>query len=210
MTKVKICGLSRVEDIIAVNSAKPDFIGFVFAPSRRRVELKTAAMLKERLDAQIKAVGVFVNEEIEIIADLCRNGIIDMIQLHGDEDAETVMRLKELCGCPVIKAIGVGSELPALPDVPDYLLFDTLSEQRGGTGKTFDWSVLNRDSGLPYFLAGGLTLANVTEAITLLSPYCVDVSGGVETDGLKDSEKIEEFVILVKNHPYEASVHSRS
>ena len=198
MSKVKICGLSRMEDIIAVNKALPDYIGFVFAPSRRQVDERTAAALKERLDTRITAVGVFVNEKAEIAANLYRGGVIDMVQLHGGEDSDYVARLKDLCGCPVIKAIGIGHVLPLLTDKPDYLLFDTLSEQRGGTGKAFNWGVLSGFNGLPYFLAGGLTAANVTEAITLLSPFCVDVSGGVETDGLKDARKINEFVRLVK------------
>jgi len=198
MSKVKICGMSRMEDIAAVNNALPDYIGFVFARSRRQIGERTAAMLKEQLDTRIIAVGVFVNEKVEAIANLHRNGIIDMVQLHGDEDAGYIARLKDYCGCLVIKAIGVDSELPPLPDKPDYLLFDKLSEQRGGSGKVFDWGVLTEFNGLPYFLAGGLTAANVTNAISLLSPFCVDVSGGVETDGIKDANKIYEFVRLVR------------
>ena len=199
MSKVKICGLRRMEDIAAVNNALPDYIGFVFAPSRRRVDERTASMLKERLDTRIMTVGVFVNEKAEAVADLHRSGVIDLVQLHGDEDAGYIARLKGLCDCPVIKAIGIGHELPLLAYEPDYLLFDTLSEQRGGTGKVFDWGILNGFEGRPYFLAGGLTAANVAEAIKLLSPFCLDVSGGVETNGLKDMNKINEFVRLAKN-----------
>jgi len=200
MTKVKICGLSRAEDIAAVNRVLPDYIGFVFAHSRRRVEAKTAAGLKESLDPRIKAVGVFVNEEISAVAELHRNGIIEIVQLHGDEDDDYIRRLKDTCGCQVIKAVGVSEALPMLPTAPDYLLFDTLSEQRGGVGRAFDWNVLQGYCGLPYFLAGGLTAHNVVDSIPLLKPFCVDVSSGVETGGIKDAEKIEMFVSLVRRN----------
>ena len=200
MTKVKICGLSRAEDIAAVNRVLPDYIGFVFAPSRRRVEAKTAAGLKESLDPRIKTVGVFVNEEISAVAELHRNGIIEIVQLHGDEDDDYIRRLKDTCGCRVIKAVGVGEALPMLPTAPDYLLFDTLSEQRGGVGRAFDWNVLHGYRGPPYFLAGGLTAHNVVDSIALLNPFCVDVSSGVETGGIKDAEKIEMFVSLVRRN----------
>lgn len=198
MSKVKICGLRRMEDIDAVNRARPDYIGFVFAESRRQVDAETAATLKAGLDAGIEAAGVFVNQEIGFITDLYRKGIIDLVQLHGDEDGEYIRRLRESCGCRVIKAIGVGAAPPPMPEGPDYLLFDTASELRGGTGKGFDWSLLKDYNEPPYFLAGGLTAGNVCEAVSLLAPYCVDVSSGVETDGAKDAEKIEEFVCLVR------------
>jgi phosphoribosylanthranilate isomerase len=201
MRKVKICGLSRAEDIAAVNRALPDFVGFVFAPSRRRVDIQTAAALKKKLDSRIEVVGVFVNENVETVIRAYNNRIIDLVQLHGDEDDDYVKRLKESCGCRVIKAIGVGDTLPVLPSEPDYLLFDALqagSKQRGGIGKTFDWSLLTGYRGPPYFLAGGLTVDNVSDAITFLSPYCVDVSSGVETNGVKDAGKIHEFVCQVR------------
>jgi len=199
LSKIKICGLSRIVDIEAVNQVLPDFIGFVFAPSRRRVDVKTATMLKEKLDSCIKAVGVFVNEEIGSIAKLYQNGVIDMVQLHGDENDEYIKRLKENCGCCVIKAVGVGSLLPPLPLEADYLLFDTLSLARGGVGIPFDWSILKGYSGLPYFLAGGLSIENIADALNILSPYCVDVSSGVETDGVKDAEKIEKIVCFIRS-----------
>ena len=127
-----------------------------------------------------------------------QNEIIEMIQLHGDEDDGYIRCLKDSCGCPVIKAVGVGDMLPPLPVEPDYLLFDTLSQQRGGTGKAFAWNVLNDYRELPYFLAGGLTVENVADSIHLLAPFCVDVSSGVETDGMKDAEKIEVFINSVR------------
>jgi len=201
MSKVKICGLSREEDIIAVNHALPDFIGFVFAPSRRRVDIATAAMMKAKLDPRIKTVGVFVNEEVSAVTEIYQNGIIDMAQLHGDEDDGYIKRLKDTCGCPVIKAVGVDDALPSLPVGLDYVLFDTLSEQRGGTGKTFAWSVLQAYSRPSFFLSGGLSIENVAAAIHRLAPFCVDVSSGVETGGTKDADKIEKFVCLVRGIP---------
>jgi len=200
MSRVKICGLSREEDIRIVNRVLPDFIGFVFAPSRRQVDLLAAAALKKKLDPRIEAVGVFVNEDIESIAEIYRNKIIDLAQLHGDEDEAYIAKLKICCGCPVIKAVGVGNVLPPLPESADYLLFDTLSEQRGGTGRLFDWDVLKNYAGLPYFLSGGLGVHNVSGAIKTLSPFCVDVSSGVEEDGVKNEKKIDDFVRLVRGN----------
>jgi phosphoribosylanthranilate isomerase len=208
MSKIKICGLSRIQDIEAVNCVLPEFIGFVFAFSRRKIDIKTAAALKEKLNPQIKAVGVFVNEDINIVSKIYRQGIIDLVQLHGDETNDYIKKLKDNCGCQVIKAAGIGkvqtdstqpdSSLPPIPASADYILFDTLSDQRGGAGKPFDWNVLKGYRELPYFLAGGLSLNNVSGAIDLLSPFCVDVSSGVETDGKKDVVKIENFIYIVR------------
>jgi phosphoribosylanthranilate isomerase len=198
MSKVKICGLSREQDIDAVNRVLPDFIGFVFATSRRRVDIKAAAMLKDKLDPRIEAVGVFVNEDMGAVIQMYKEGIIDLVQLHGDEGGEYIKRLKAACGCPVIKAISIGATMPTLPAEADYYLFDTLSAQRGGTGKAFDWDILREYRGLPFFLAGGLTHDNVSIAVSSLSPYCIDVSSGVETEGVKDAKKIEAFVGLVR------------
>ncbi|MCL2051886.1 MAG: phosphoribosylanthranilate isomerase [Lachnospiraceae bacterium] len=199
MAKVKICGLSRLEDIAAVNLILPDYVGFIFAKSRREIDEKAAAALKEQLDPHIKTVGVFVNAGIEVIASLYHQGIIDIAQLHGDEDSGYLKLLKEcLPALPLIKAVGIGNELPVLPKNADYLLFDTLSHDRGGTGKSFDWDLLRNYSGLPYFLAGGLNIGNASKAVKTLNPFCVDVSSGVETDGLKDADKIREFVRRVR------------
>ena len=198
MSKVKICGLSREGDIKAVNLVLPDFIGFVFAQSRRRIDWVSAAALKKILDPRIAAVGVFVNERINIIAEAYQSKVIDWVQLHGDEDDGYIKSLKEECGCPVIKAVRVGEIPPSLPAGPDYLLFDALSEQRGGAGKTFDWNVLESYRGPPFFLSGGLSTANVDMAIQKLAPFCVDISSGVETDGIKDADKIKNFVHTVR------------
>ena len=198
MSKVKICGLSRIEDIRAVNRVLPDYVGFVFAPSKRRVDSKAAAMLKDRLDPRIKSVGVFVNEDMGAVIAAVDSGIVDFVQLHGDEGDEYIKRLKGSCGCPVIKAVSVGGALPLLPNEPDYLLFDALSFMRGGGGRVFDWNALDRYCGLPYFLSGGLSIGNVSDAIKRFAPFGVDVSSGVETYGVKDEKKIERFVSLVR------------
>jgi phosphoribosylanthranilate isomerase len=200
MTKVKICGLRRPEDVAAVNRARPDYAGFVFAPSRRRIDRETAASLKAGLATGIQVVGVFVNEEPTTIAKLYRERIIDLVQLHGDEDSGYIRKLKEACGCPVIKAVPVGNVLPVLPEGADYLLFDTASAQRGGSGVRFDLRILQDYNGPPYFLAGGLAPETVREAVGLLAPFGVDVSSGVETDGCKDEEKIKKFVRLVRGN----------
>jgi phosphoribosylanthranilate isomerase len=155
-------------------------------------------MLKEQLDPRIEAVGVFVNESIENVVEVYKNGIIDIVQLHGDENGPYISQLKEICGCRVIKAVRVGNTLPPLPAEPDYIIFDTLSEKRGGAGKVFNWSILEEYDGIPYFLAGGLSSENVVDVIHLLAPFCVDVSSGVETDGKKDAEKIESFIHSVR------------
>ncbi|MCL2764170.1 MAG: phosphoribosylanthranilate isomerase [Treponema sp.] len=206
MSRVKICGLMRMEDILAVNSALPDYIGFVFAPGRRQISIETASVLKKNLDQNILAVGVFVNQQIEVISNLYNDGIIDIAQLHGDEDSNYIKRLKTLCPCPVIKAVGIKDSLPEYARHPpadfiynDYYLFDTLSAQRGGTGKTFNWSALKNYKGLPFFLAGGLNTANIPRVISSLNPFCIDVSSGAETDGKKDKYKISEITELVKN-----------
>lgn len=200
MSKVKICGLRRAQDIEAVNKAMPDYIGFVFAPGKRQVSTEAAAKLKKQLHPSIQAVGVFVNQEIPFITGLYQRGIIDLVQLHGEEDAAYITKLQAVCSAPVIKALGVADTVPAVPAGATYALFDTASAQRGGTGQAFNWQLLQGYTGSHYFLAGGLHSGNVAQAIQALHPYCVDVSSGVELDGWKDSEKISAFVRLVREN----------
>ena len=198
MTKIKICGLRRPEDTAYANNCLPDYAGFVFADSKRRIDGETAKRLREALDPRIETVGVFVNQPVEFVAELFRQGVIGLIQLHGDEDEEYRERLRALIPVRIIQAVGVGEALPILPTGPDYLLFDKASPRRGGSGRAFDWRVLEQYQGGPFFLAGGLGLENVEAAIRLLRPYCVDVSTGVETDGRKDNGQMEAFVNLVR------------
>ena len=199
MTKIKICGLSREKDIDIANELLPDYVGFVFAKSKRQVSAEQARKLKDRLSPQIKAVGVFVNEKAETIAEIVSKGIIDLVQLHGDEDAAYCRELRKLTEAPIIKAVRLKDEssLTGIEEFTcDYYLFDTYSEQDyGGTGKSFNQEILlNKKIDKPYFIAGGLNAANVAAVIKDIRPYAVDVSGGVETDGVKDKAKIEEFI----------------
>lgn len=202
MSKIKICGLSRPVDIDMVNHVLPDFIGFVFAKSRRQITMETAKVLKERLNPKIQAVGVFVNEEIDTILQLCQEGIIDIIQLHGDEDEDYILELRKQVSNPIIKAVRVRCTqdiLEAEKSSCDYLLLDAYKENEyGGSGESFDWKVITKIS-KPFFLAGGIHIENVTHAIKLAAPYCIDVSSGVETDESKDCEKIFNIVEKVRS-----------
>lgn len=202
MTRIKICGLTRKEDILAVNEALPDYIGFVFAKSRREVKEETAFELKKLLRPEILSVGVFVNEDMNRIKHLCDRGIIDIVQLHGDEKPSYISQLKEYIKNPIIKALRVSKredfiEASVFPS--DYLLFDTYhKDQYGGTGERFDWTIVPKlDQAV--FIAGGINCDNVLEAINCLKPYCVDVSSAVETDGYKDVAKIHKFIQKVRD-----------
>lgn len=195
--KIKICGLRRREDIEGVNLLLPDYIGFVFADTKRKVTPREASGLKGLLDPRIRAVGVFVEEDIQVIARLLREGVIDAAQLHGRESEEQVRQLRELTGAPVFKAVKVRSpeDVRRWEDSQaDLLLFDNGQ----GTGRTFDWTCLP-PTGRDFFLAGGLTPENVGEAIERFHPWGVDVSTGVETDGYKDFAKMKQFVETVRN-----------
>ncbi len=203
MVKVKICGIKTLQDVEFVNRQKPDFTGFVFYPlSKRYVSLITARSLKAKLNKKIKSIGVFVNAPPEEIAAAAELGIIDLVQLHGDEGNAYIAELKKICKLPIIKAVQVQDE----NDIKradyyncDYLLFDTYSQSaRGGTGRQFNTKLLKGVKiHKAYFIAGGLDPENVRRAIKGLKPYAVDVSSGVETDG-KDSKKIKAFIKQVK------------
>lgn len=218
MQKIKLCGMMKPCDIEYANRVKPDFVGFIFANTRRKISAAQAKQFRETLDAEIPAVGVFVNEDISVITSLVQNGCIDMIQLHGEEDADYIRRLREICDVPVIKAVKVQMveqirQAAALP--VDYLLLDTYRKGvLGGTGEAFDWELLREAKiaagdtaegdtaegelfGKPYFLAGGLHAGNLREAAALGS-YGLDVSSGIETDGSKDFTKMVEVMELVR------------
>lgn len=197
MTRIKICGLRRPEDIGAVNGLQPEFIGFVFFPgSKRYVEPEEARDLKAGLAPGIKAVGVFVDEEPETVARLLEEGIIDIAQLHGHEDEAYLAGLRQLTDKPLIKAFRIRSAedaLQAQASSAEAILLDA----GAGDGKTFDWNWLAAVT-RPYFLAGGLNPENVSRAVEKLHPYAVDVSSGVETDGVKDLFKMRAFVRAVR------------
>ncbi|MCR5297308.1 MAG: phosphoribosylanthranilate isomerase [Clostridiales bacterium] len=197
MTRIKMCGLRRDEDIAAAGELLPEFIGFVFFPgSRRCVTPDAAAALRRKLSPDITAVGVFVDESPETVARLLEGGIIDMAQLHGHEDAAYIARLRQLTDRPLIQAFRIRSAADAeaaTASPADHILLDA----GAGDGKTFDWNLL---SGLsrPYFLAGGLNPENVSAAVRDLRPWAVDVSSGIETDGYKDITKMRAFVRAVR------------
>ena len=198
MTKIKICGLTRICDIEAVNAALPDYVGFVFAASRRQINYEQARGLKALLAKEIKSVGVFVGAEQELITSLCQEKIIDLVQLHGDEDEEYIFNLKQKISAPIIKAIRVKDREDISLTTADFSLFDTFHKNvYGGTGESFDWQLLSSYKE-PFFLAGGLNLANIQQAISMAKPYGVDISSGVETDSRKDPKKIRELVRLVR------------
>lgn len=203
MTKTKICGLSRPEDIKVANELNMDYIGFVFAKSSRQVTREQARTLKAMLKPGIKAVGVFVKEEATQIAKVAKDGIIDVIQLHGDETPEFCRWLRYVTNKPVIKAIRV-KEADSLQGLGkydcDYFLFDTFSpDSYGGVGKTFPYALLGKAKiPKPFFVAGGLKPDNVEKVINLVHPYGVDTSGGVETNGKKDYAKMADFIKAVK------------
>ncbi len=197
MTKIKLCGLSRICDIEAANMLGPEYVGFVFAPkSRRFVTPEKAEELRRFLSPEIKTVGVFVKEKPEIVAGLLNRGMIDIAQLHGDEDEEDIVRLRTLTDKPLIKAFQIKTERDAQNaqrSMADYILLDS----GAGTGTVFDWNLIQNIK-RPYFLAGGLTPDNVESVVRRLHPYAVDVSSGIETDGCKDKCKMAEFVAAVR------------
>ncbi len=196
MTKVKLCGLRRKEDILAANRYRPDWIGFVFAKSKRQVSKEEAAELKQLLSPKILAVGVFVDAPVTEMVSLYEAGIIDVIQLHGGEGPQVVEEIQARCSAPIIQAVSVrGKEdvEKALLSKADYLLFDSGS---GGTGQSFDWAHLG-EMKRPFFLAGGIRQENLEEALQL-HPFAIDVSSGVETDGYKDEEKIKQLMETVR------------
>lgn len=197
MTKIKLCGIQRYEDIDVVNKLLPDYIGFVFAKkSKRFISYDMAKSLKKRLNKRVKAVGVFVNESIENIIYLVRNDIIDLIQLHGDEDSEYIYKLKNHVNTPVIKAFRIKSKSDInnlYKEGSDFILLDA----GAGDGKTLDESILKDFKG-DYFLAGGLSPDNIVQKLITLHPFGVDVSSGIETGGKKDADKMRKFVKLVR------------
>ncbi|MBR5387534.1 MAG: phosphoribosylanthranilate isomerase [Clostridiales bacterium] len=197
MTKIKFCGLTRKCDIKAVNELKPEFIGFVFWPRSKRVVTREQALeLKAMLDPSIKAVGVFVDEDIEVVKALLNDDIIDIAQLHGNEDETYINDLKNSTGKSVIKAFKIRSEddaKKAQTSPADWVLLDSGM----GTGKTFNWEII-KGVNRPFFLAGGLAPDNAAEAIRELHPYALDVSSGIETEGIKDTKKMTDFYEAVR------------
>ena len=215
--KVKMCGISKVETIPALVDAKPDYMGLVFAPSKRQVTVDQAKTLVEELhkqytkrynngaeqsnDDEIKTVGVFVNETLENLVTIATEVNLDAVQLHGDEDEAFIQSLKERTNVEVWKAVQIRSAADAeawIDSSADMLLFDAYhKDERGGTGEVFDWSCLDEFE-RPFMLAGGIDSTNVARAIRTVRPYGIDISSGIETEGVKDDEKIKAFTNIVR------------
>ena len=199
MTKIKICGLRRPEDIAYVNEAKPDFAGFIIdvPKSRRNVPQEKVRELTALLSPEILPVGVFVNAPMETILSLVTDGTLKAVQLHGQESQSYLEELKKQVAVSLIRAFSIRSpedRTEAEKSPADFVLLDNGA---GGTGETFDWSLLSSFD-RPFFLAGGLRLENITEAVSRFHPYALDLSSGVETDGYKDKEKIIAAVAAVR------------
>lgn len=199
MTRIKICGLTREEDILNVNEAKPDYCGFIveFPKSRRNVSEEQVKKLVHFLDPEILPVGVFVNAPAELPARMANEGIIRMIQLHGQEDTAYLNKLRNMTDVPLIKAYSISTVRDAeiaKKSEADWILLDNGG---GGTGEAFDWRLV-REVTRPFFLAGGLSPDNLEQAVEAVSPWAVDLSSGVETNGLKDAQKIRAAVEAVR------------
>ena len=196
---IKICGIRRMEDIEIVNNYKPEYIGFIFAPTRRYVSPRYAAELKSHLADGIKTVGVFVNEDIETVLEIAKAVPLDVIQLHGDEDEDYIKSLGHICEIWKAVRISGGEKIPEIAGVDRILLDKYDADEYGGIGKTFDWSAGAKiGKKTPVMLAGGLNKDNVLYGIEIFNPAGVDISSGVETDGVKDEEKIREFITTVR------------
>ena len=215
--KVKMCGISKVETIPAVVEAKPDYMGLVFAPSKRQVTVDQAKILVEELhrgyakkygsdtehdkNDTIKTVGVFVNETVDNLVTIANEANLDAVQLHGDEDETFIQSLKERTNVEVWKAVQIRSAADVeewIDSSADMLLFDAYHKhERGGTGEVFDWSSLDAFE-RPFMLAGGIDSTNVARAIRTVRPYGIDISSGIETNGLKDDEKMKAFTNIVR------------
>lgn len=215
--KVKMCGISKVETIPAVVDAKPDYMGLVFASSKRQVTVEQAKTLAEELHKQyaarynsgadqsdtdeIKTVGVFVNETLDNLVTIAEKVHLDAVQLHGDEDETFIQSLKECTNVEVWKAVQIRSAADAekwIDSSADMLLFDAYhKDERGGTGEVFDWSALDEFE-RPFMLAGGIDSTNVARAIRTVRPYGIDISSGIETEGVKDNEKMKAFTNIVR------------
>ena len=188
MTKVKICGLSTVEAVETAVLAGADYIGFVFAESKRQVSLEQAHELAKLVTGKTKIVGVFVSPSLEELEQAIAQVPLDIVQIHGMFDETLIPKIS----VPVIRAIQLSEQEAKVTSPADFLLFDA---PVAGSGRTFDWDLL-KDQKIQqnFFIAGGLTVDNVRQARETIQPYALDVSSGVETDGRKDIEKIKAFI----------------
>jgi phosphoribosylanthranilate isomerase len=208
MTKIKICGLTTPADIAAANRLLPDYAGFVFAKSPREVGTDAAKELVSALDTRIKSVGVFVNQPIDAVLRVAAQVGLTVIQLHGEESRADMAAVKQ-AGLSVWKAVrmrnadSVRLANDAL-ETADCIVADAYAKGvYGGTGAAFDWAMLSALPKERLVLAGGLTPETVQGAIAAVRPFCVDVSSGVETDGVKDAKKMEDFITRGKHNKHD-------
>ncbi len=197
--------MMRKEDIEAVNELRPDFVGFIMSAQqkfRRQISPHKAEQFRSILKPSIKAVGVFVDEPMDFIEAICENDIIDMIQLHGAEDDDYILKLSRRVKMPIIKAVHVSTTEQILEAEKlhcQYLLLDTAyTDKVGGGGKSFNWDIIPEKVSKPFFLAGGINADNITDAVKVVNPYSIDLSSSVETDGKKDRSKIKEVIEKVR------------
>ncbi|WP_292895661.1 phosphoribosylanthranilate isomerase [Methanobrevibacter sp.] len=198
MVKIKICGLKRLEDIEIVNRYNPDYVGFVFANTKRYVSHELARQLKNNLNSNIMSVGVFVDAPKEEILELFNEGIIEIAQLHGTESEDYIIDLKENTNneLKIINAIEMSNDTDLLEydsSNADYLLLDSGK----GSGKTFDWRLIRKDLKKEFFLAGGLNNLNIRQAVDEFNPYAVDLSSSLEVNGFKNEDKIKEIMEII-------------
>ena len=199
MAEIKICGIYREADGEIIRRARPDYFGMVinFPKSHRSVLPAQAESLRGLIPREIPAVGVFVNQPVELVIDLLNRGVINIAQLHGNESPAEITRIQKATGKPVWKAFKIRSQSDleeAKASPADLILLDN----GYGTGKPFDWNLIG-EVGRPFGLAGGLTPENLPQAIRQINPTLVDLSSGVETEKIKDEEKVLRAVAAVRN-----------
>ncbi len=196
--KIKICGIKNENEAKIINECMPDIAGFVFASGKRQIDINKAKILKKIINPEIETAGIFVEQNEDEILEIYNEKVIDIIQLHGDYDEQTIKNLKEKTNAKIIKVIRVKEGFYKIETLADFILFDAYSKDKyGGLNKTFDWNI-KIISNVPYFVAGGINESNVVEMAEKLTPYGVDISSGVEVDGFKTKEKVFNIIKIIK------------
>lgn len=196
--KIKICGIKNENEAKIINECMPDIAGFVFASGKRQIDINKAKILKKIINPEIETAGIFVEQNEDEILEIYNEKVIDIIQLHGDYDEQTIKNLKEKTNAKIIKVIRVKEGFYEIETLADFILFDAYSKDKyGGLNKTFDWNI-KIISNVPYFVAGGINESNVVEMAEKLTPYGVDISSGVEVDGFKTKEKVFNIIKIIK------------
>ena len=196
MARVKICGINSPEDVEIVNELKPDYVSFAFYKNKRQVTYEKARKLKQLLDKDIRVIGVFVDENTNVVASAANDDLLDVIEFHGNEGPGEIERIKAFTSKPIIQGFRIRSRADveiALDSHADSILMYSDSE----CGVPMDWKLLTNVT-RPYFLAGGLNADNIEKAIKICHPFAVSVTTGVETDGIKDREKMAAFIKIAR------------